>query len=181
MVTLTCPACPAWAEQVDGEPVLAPWLLNVERCTEACAERHTYRQGCGMRPSAPLRTPPTAADEPRWIEGNPVPMPAVDAAGQAWWKGKPWPPRNDTAPVLHDHQVCERCDVTDPCGCCGIRFTDGRWVNADGTPATVASVATGGESVPWGGDAQDCNQCTADGRTGLRLCPGHPAPGEAQR
>lgn len=41
----------------------------------------------------------------------------------------------------HDHQACERCDVTDPCPCCGLRWQDGRWVNADGSPYTVGGVA----------------------------------------
>lgn len=49
-VTATCPACPARAESTDGEPVLTPWLLNAERCTDACTEQHTYRTGCLMAP-----------------------------------------------------------------------------------------------------------------------------------
>ena len=31
--------------------------------------------------------------EPRFAEGHSVPMPVMDAAGQVWWKGKPWPGR----------------------------------------------------------------------------------------
>lgn len=38
--------------------------------------------------------------------------------------------------VSHDHQACDQCDITDPCPCCGLRWVDGRWVNADGTPYT---------------------------------------------
>lgn len=26
------------------------------------------------------------------------------------------------------HEDCPRCDVTDPCPCCGIRYVDGEWV-----------------------------------------------------
>ncbi|WNI16938.1 hypothetical protein [Actinacidiphila sp. ITFR-21] len=31
------------------------------------------------------------------------------------------------------HAECDRCDVTDPCPCCGLRYMRGRWVTADGT------------------------------------------------
>jgi hypothetical protein len=50
IATATCPDCPARAEQADAEPVLQPWLLNAGRCTNACTERHTYRDGCQMAP-----------------------------------------------------------------------------------------------------------------------------------
>lgn len=48
--TATCSACPARAQSTEGEPVLAPFLLNASRCTEACTERHTVRPGCLLAP-----------------------------------------------------------------------------------------------------------------------------------
>lgn len=59
-----CPACPAWAESGEGEPTLAPWVFNAERCTGACAERHTNGPGCLMRPVWPGTVAgPTAGSE----------------------------------------------------------------------------------------------------------------------
>lgn len=31
-------------------------------------------------------------------------------------------------PPCPGHDDCPRCDVTDPCPCCGIRYVDGEWV-----------------------------------------------------
>lgn len=55
--TVSCPDCKARAESTEGEPVLAPYLLNAECCTQACAERHTNGPGCLMAPdwSKPIR------------------------------------------------------------------------------------------------------------------------------
>lgn len=41
----------------------------------------------------------------------------------------------------HDHASCDRCDVTDPCPCCGLRWVDGRYVNVDGTPYSAEAPA----------------------------------------
>lgn len=46
-----------------------------EGCSAACSEQHTYADRCELRPT----------------EGRPVPMPTMDAAGQMWLGGKPWP------------------------------------------------------------------------------------------
>lgn len=43
-----------------------------------------------------------------------------------------------TPPACPGHGECERCDVTDPCPCCGLRYVAGRWVTPDGTEAVTA-------------------------------------------
>lgn len=46
--TVFCPVCKNYAESLEGEPELGPVVLNAVRCTEACAEQHTYRGGCQL-------------------------------------------------------------------------------------------------------------------------------------
>ncbi len=46
--TAFCPVCKNYAEALKGEPELGPVVLNAVRCSEACAEQHTYRGGCQL-------------------------------------------------------------------------------------------------------------------------------------
>lgn len=56
--TIYCPVCKNYAEQLEGQPFLAPVVLNARRCTQACTEQHTYRTGC-------LLAPPVVPNEQR--------------------------------------------------------------------------------------------------------------------
>lgn len=54
-------------------------------------------------------------------------------------------PADDTAATqatdCPGHEDCTRCDVTDPCPCCGITYRNGQWATATGEPYTRGSAA----------------------------------------
>jgi hypothetical protein len=45
-----------------------------------------------------------------------------------------WLTKAHTQTPGHDHVQCPRCDITDPCPCCGARLADDRWIRHNGTP-----------------------------------------------
>lgn len=61
--------------------------------------------------------------------------------------------REPTAIPCPGHEDCERCDVTDPCPCCGLRYIDGRWYRPRSQQDT---------SSPASGTWAVCRHCGLD-------------------
>lgn len=55
--------------------------------------------------------------------------------------------RNEWPPPCAGHEDCERCDITDPCPCCGLYYDSGQYVLP--------------EPKHTGGNAEDCGACRA--------------------